>query len=288
MKKITALLLASTTLSLHATPLPTRSDIFNSVIHSRPAISASGKWIASTSVSDGKLRVFPMAGGAPRNLGLPAGVHGQWYRWASERTDALLISVGTGKRSDLYLFDVEAGALTRVTDDSYTPAFSLGTHANNYAFTYERYKKGDEFHDLSPNGSMVQRRKASAHLPGYLAKDERYFQIAPGQAQWTFTAGASEATRGTVLLMPQDLRHAGGLMSISNDGTAWILSSAGRDTVALFSIDTSTGARRSVAQAPVDIGKVILDPLTLAPDFVDYETTEPKRILLNPRVAPDM
>ncbi|UUZ52685.1 MBL fold metallo-hydrolase [Massilia sp. H-1] len=65
---------SAASLPLHAAPLPARSDIFNSVTHSRPAISASGKWIASTAVSDGKLRIFPMAGGAAKDLGLPAGV----------------------------------------------------------------------------------------------------------------------------------------------------------------------------------------------------------------------
>lgn len=288
MHKLTALLLATVTVSLHAAPLPARDAVFSSVTHSRPAISSSGKWIASTAVSDGKLRVFPMAGGAPKDIGLPAGVQGQYYRWASGPTDALIVAVGAGERSDIYRFDAESGALTRVTDDSYTPAFALGMATNNYAFTYVRYKKGEVLQDLAPSGEMVDRQASGRHVPGYLANGERYLEIKPGHPEWTFTGGAKEASRGTVGLMQRDLRRAGGLMSISNDGIAWILSSHGQDTMGLFSLDTASGERKSVAQPPVDIRKVILDPITMTPDFIEYETTAPQRLLLNQRAAPDL
>jgi dipeptidyl aminopeptidase/acylaminoacyl peptidase len=286
MYKITALLLA-TPLTLHAAPLPTRADIFNSVIYSRPAISASGKWIASTAVSDGKLRVFPLAGGAPKNPGLPSGVRGNYYRWTSGTQDALIIVGRNDKGSVIYRFDAESGQLALLTGNDYRQTFAYGIPTNNYAFTYERYKKGDVEQDLSPQGDMVDFSPSGAHLPGYLAREGRYLHVAPGR-EWTFTAGGNAAARGTIKLLQQDLRHAGGLVSVSNDGRAWFLSSHGQDTMGLFSLDTASGERKSVAQAPADISKVILDPLTMAPDFVDIETMEPQRLILNPAVAPDL
>lgn len=287
MHKFTALLLAGASLPLHAAPLPARSDIFNSVTHSRPAISASGKWIASTAVSDGKLRIFPMAGGAAKDLGLPAGVRGQYYRWTSAAADALIISVGTDKGSALYRFDAESGQLTLVTGPGYQQAFAYGMPTNNYAFTYERYRKDGKEQDLGPDGELVDADPAANHLPGYLSRDKRYFHMAPGR-EWIFSAGADAAARGTLKTAQQDLRHAGGLVSVSGDGRAWILSSHGQDTLGLLSLDTATGERKSVLQAPVDIQKVILDPLTMAPDFADIETTVPRHLILNPKVAPDL
>jgi acetyl esterase/lipase len=287
MHKTTALLLAAATFPLHAAPLPTRAAIFNSVIYSRPAISSSGKWIASTAVSDGKLRVFPLAGGAPKDLGLPAGVRGNYYRWASGLQDALIIVGRSDNAPVIYRFDAESGQLTLITGDGYRQTFAYGMHTNNYAFTYERYKKGKVEQDLSPGGEMIDFKESGVHLPGYLAGDGRYLHIAP-EREWTFTAGGNPASRGTLKVLQRDLRHAGGLMSISNDGRAWLLSSQGQDAMGLFSLDTASGERKSVAQAPVDITKVILDPLTLVPDFVDFETMEPQRVILNPAVAPDL
>lgn len=287
MHKLTALLLASASLALHAAPLPERADIFNSVTHALPAISASGTWIASTAVSDGKLRIFPMAGGAPKDIGLPKGVRGQYYRWTRGADEALIISAGSDNGSQLYRFDAETGQLTLLTGPDYRESFAYGMPTNNYAFTYERYRKDGKPLDLSPNGTLVDATEAGDHLPGYLANGKRYFHMAPGQ-EWTFTAGADAAARGTVKLAAQDMRHAGGLMSISNDGRAWILSSHGQDTMGLFSLDTATGERKSVLQAPADINKVILDPLTMAPDFADVETAAPQHLIINPKVAPDL
>jgi len=286
MYKLTALLLSGASFCLQAAPLPARSDIFNSVTHSLPAISASGKWIASTAVSDGKLRIFPVSGGAPKSLGLPPGSRGQYYRW-TRGADALIVSVGTDKGALLYRFDAESGQLTLLTGTAYQQAFAFGRPTNNYAFTYERYRKDGKEQDLSPDGDLVDATAAGDHLPGHLANGKRYFHMAPGR-EWVFSAGADAATRGSVKLTAQDMRHGGGLVSVSSDGRAWILSSHGQDTLGLFSLDTATGERKSVLQAQVDIDKVILDPITLAPDFADIESDAPRHVIINPKVAPDL
>ncbi len=283
-----ALLLACLAVPLQAAPLPPRSAIFSSVTHSLPAISSSGKWIASTAVSDGKLRLFPIDGGAPTELGLPTRARGQYYRWADGPADALIIAVGKDQRSDIYRFDVDSGVLTRVTEEEDKPVFAYAVPTNNFAFSYVRYARGEQHRTLSPSGTMVAAQASGGDLPGYLADGKRFLDITPGPQQWTISAGTAAATRTTRTLMAQDLRHAGGLVSLSNDGVAWILSSHDSDTLALYSLDTASGASALVAQAPVDIHKVILDPLTMRPDFVDYDADGPRRTLLNPRVGPDL
>lgn len=288
MLSLSALLLASASALPPSAPLPERSAIFDSVTHGRPAISASGKWIASPAVGDGKLHVFPMVGGAPKRVALPPGVNGLYYRWASGTGESLIIVGGSEKGAAIYSFDAETGTLAPVTGADYRQAFAYGMPTNNYAFTYERYQKGGVKYDLGPDGTLTPATESGVHMPGYLADGKHTFVIEPGQTGWRFSGGANANARGTIKITQSDLRHAGGLTSISRDGRAWILSSDGQDTLGLFSLDTASGAVKSVAQAPVDIHKVILDPLTMVPDFVDIETDGPQRLILNPNVAPDL
>ncbi|HEY0062803.1 MAG TPA: prolyl oligopeptidase family serine peptidase [Telluria sp.] len=287
---LTALLaaFAVATPSLQAAPLPARSDIFNSVTYSRPAISASGQWLASTAVSDGKLHLFPMAGGAGRRISLPEGTRGNYYRWASGPKDVLIIDANGASGPAIFRFDADSATLSSVTGTDYTQTFAYGVHTNNYAFTYLRFRKGEIEYDLGPGGEMVPVAESGEHLPGYLADGKRYLHIAPGQNEWTFLGGADAAARGTVMVRTSDTRRAGGLVSVSSDGRAWFLSSHGADTLRLISLDTASGERKTVATAPNDISKVILNPLTMAPDFVDYETDRPQRQVFNPAVAPDL
>ncbi|UUZ52684.1 prolyl oligopeptidase family serine peptidase [Massilia sp. H-1] len=58
---------------------------------------------------------------------------------------------------------------------------------NNYAFTYERYRKDGKEQDLGPDGELVDADAAANHLPGYLATNKRYFRMVPGR-EWIFSA----------------------------------------------------------------------------------------------------
>ncbi|MES2898663.1 MAG: hypothetical protein V4723_02990 [Pseudomonadota bacterium] len=172
MHKILAVVTALASLSAQAAPMPLRSDIFTPALNVRPAISSSGRWIASSTLSDGKLRLFPMDGGGPVDPGLPADARMQYYRWANAPHDALIMSAARGQRSDIYRFDLPSGTLTRVTGQGDELSMAFNRPINNYAFGYDRYRNGSVRKDLAPNGELVAVQESGNSKP-ILARQPR-------------------------------------------------------------------------------------------------------------------
>ena len=246
MLKLPALLFAIAALPLHAAALTPRDAIFPATYQGRPAISSSGKWLAVEGLGASGIRLVPTtAAAAGVDVALPAGMRVHWYRWAHGGADTL--TVGAGGASDaIYSYDVAAARLTRMTSDDMAPAFVIALPTNNFAFTYARFrnKTAGTFADLGPDGVFHTSAPATGEVPGYMVQQGRYFRMMPGPDGWTLSAGVAESTRFRLIVAPHDQRLGGGLVSISGDGKAYVLSSHSADTLGLVSMDLATGERK--------------------------------------------
>ena len=289
MPTLPALLLAAAALPPLTAPLA-RDAIFPAHSPGRPAISSSGKWLAVEGAGGHGMRLVPTTlASAPLDVALPPGLRVYWYRWARSDADTLTVAAG-GASDEMFSYDLASRTLSRVTTNELTPAFLVALPTNNFAFTYNRFrnKVAGTFSDLGPDGILHASVAASRDVPGYLARDGRYFELTPGRSGWTISAGAEAASRSSLVVSPEDQRLGGGLASMSRNGVAYVLSSDGADTLGLVSMDMQSGTRKLLLQAPVDIRRVIIDPVTFEPDAVEYDAGAPELVLLNQKIAPDI
>lgn len=289
MSRLLALLIAATALPLHAATLVPRDVIFPATYQGRPAISSSGLWLAVEAPGAAGLRLVPTATAAtPLDVSLPPGMTLYWYRWAHTANDTLTLGVG-GAYDGVFSYNVATATLARITSEDMTASSITAGPTNNYAFTYNQYKDKSTgtYWDLGLDGAL-HAALADSEMPGYVSGQGRYFKMIPGARGWALAAGAAEGGRSNLIVSPDDQRLGGGLVSLSNDGVAYVLTSDGGDMLDLVSMDMATGTRKLLAHAPVDIRRVILDPATLTPDAIEYDDGGPQLVLLNQQIADDI
>ncbi len=126
----------------------------------------------------------------------------------------------------------------------------------------------------------------------FLADDDfrpRYAsrQKANGGKEWLVREG--EGWRSWALLPPEDAILSG-LLHLSGDGrTLYYLDSRGRDTAALFAVDTASGVAKLLAQDPrADVAAGLVDPATGAVQATIARYLRAEWQVLDPVIAGDL
>lgn len=279
--------------SSEATNLTPRKDIFATISGFRPAISRSGNWIAEAGATSGTLLLTPsgIRNGKSRLINLNA-TRIYWYRWTSATADTLLVSCDKSGRTVIYQLTPATANLSPVIDDNEQPVMTIASPMNGYNFTFDRFKNSatGEIHDMDEQGQLVKvsRQSGGNALPAYLAIDDAYLNLRIGRDGQSIQYGREGIQRSELHLPARDLRQGGGLISVTKDGKAYVLATAGTDTLSLIELDIRTGAQRILIQEAVDVRRVVLNPRDMKPDAVEFEQGEPEWKVIDERVSTDL
>lgn len=267
-----------------------RKDIFMAAAGFRPAISPSGSWIAEAGAAPGTVLLTRTDSDAkPKVIALGTS-RIYWYRWATGAVDGLLLGGEKNGQTVIYRIDPASGDSPPVTSASDQPVMSVATYTNGYAFTYDRFKdkESGQVRDLDREGKLVVVEARANAVPAYLGIKDGFLDLRVGREGQTFLFGSDPEHRGEARLSPQDQRMGSSLVSVTADSKAYLLSSGGVDTLRLIELDLRAGTQKTLAQDTVDIRRVILNPLDLAPDAVELERTQPELTILNERIGKDV
>lgn len=276
---------------LHATELPTRSDIFAWQTH-HPIISSSGRWIASIAANGKDIELRQTSETNKKITKTPPELQVVlWQRWSNSVPERLLIfGMKDGDESILSL-DPISGQFTSGLGKTVQPYFGYAHYLNDYKFTLARYKNSEtgQYLDLTPDGKLLAVADVRNAIPAYLKPERGFFNFSapqPQQLVWQF--GLDATKRRALQVNAQDQRRGTRLMSISADNKAYMFSSVESDTLGLAEYDLASGEKTWLAQEKGDLTGVVLNPLDGKPDAVTFENAVPQLKMLNPNIAPDM
>ncbi|WP_028100828.1 alpha/beta hydrolase family protein [Pseudoduganella violaceinigra] len=273
--------------SASAATLVPRKEIFAAALASRPAVSASGKWVVEGGGDPGVLLLtrLDQPGQPAKTVTLDLGrLH--WYRWsaeaaeAAEAADVLLVAGEHAGRVLVYRLDPDSGQASVLAGANEQVMLALGTPANNYAFSLYRYRNAatGAVLDVGREGKLVPVEERGN---GSLA-------LRPGRGGQTLVFGG-DGGKGEINMTGPDQRQGSALVSVTAAGKAYMLSSVERETLALLELDLRTGAQRVMYEQPgIDVRRVILNPVDLRPDAVQVERGKPELAVLDERVRPDV
>jgi hypothetical protein len=191
-----------------------------------------------------------------------------WYRWTSATADTLLVSCDKSGHTAIYQLTATAN-LSPITSDDELPVMTIASPMNGYNFTFDRFKNSatGELHDMDQQGQLVKvsRQSGGNALPAYLAIEDAYLNLRIGRNGQSIQYGKEGVQRSELHLPARDLRQGGGLVSVTEDGKAYVLATASADTLGLIELDLRTGSRRTLTQEAVDVRRVVLNPRDLNP-----------------------
>lgn len=286
---VIALLLIVQLNAIAKTPsLPSRATIF-STANSRPTVSPSGEWIAELGSLSGTIRLTGTSSSinTPKVIGLAAS-RIYWYRWSSS-TDHLLVSAEKDGIPAIYKVS-PTGTAEKITEKLLDPVINIASPTNGYAFTVDRFKSNapEGIVELDRAGNLVSVSSRDNLVPPTLAAKGAFLNYRSSPQGPTYTFGTDPATRGSIRISGIEQRRGAGLVSITGNGKAFLLAGAGSDTIGLLELDLFSGIWRIVAQESVDLTRVILNPLDLSAEAVEFELERPTTKILQPEIQKDI
>ncbi len=267
--------------------LPSRASIFSFPAYTRPVVSASGKWLAVWLPGQKAISFQSRADTlANKSIPVPSGAQVSWYLWLAD--DFLLLHTNTNGDDAVFKLDPVSGAISPQIKAADESMLVLADPVNNYAFSHTRMRNREsgEIRDLTPTGEWATVQNSKNSLPAYLAQADAWFSYTYQSGSFVLGFGKNEETRATLRFTPPDRQQGNTLVSIAPNLKAYVLSNTETDTLALVEFDTQTGARKQLAQVKTDIRRVLLNPLDMQPDAVEFETTEPQLDILRPGITP--
>lgn len=271
------------------TPLPSRSAIFSAPAYLRPAVSASGKWLAVW-LPGQKAIAFQSRVDAVANksVTLPDGAQVLWYHWLPD--DFLLLHTNTNGTDGVFKINPVTGTMLSHISEADESMLVLASPVNNYGFSHTRMRNRQtgQSRDLTPAGQWVAVSDSKNSLPAYLPQADAWFGYTLKSGSLILSFGKDEQTRANLRLTPADRQQGSALVSVAPNLKAYVLSAMETDTLALYEIDTQTGESKKLAQEKTDIRRVLINPLDMQPDAVEFETTEPRITILRHAITPDI
>ena len=288
--------------SINDVALIPRDALFGNPERASVQISPDGKYLSWVAAVDGVMNVWV----APANdVGNAKAVTAdkargiRQYFW-SFRPDTLLYMRDTGGNEDFHLFSVNlaTGEARDLSDFPHTRAMVAGvSHLHPDAVLVGMNDRDAKWHDLYrvdlASGQRTLVEKNTAEFSGYIADPDYKVRMAT----------KSRADGGSDLLEPDgkggwkiagEIPFADSLTTnpggFTTDGkTQYFFDSRGRDTTALYAIDTATGAKTLVAEdTRADIGGSLDDPKTGKAQAVSVNYLKNEWKVVDPAIAGDL
>jgi dipeptidyl aminopeptidase/acylaminoacyl peptidase len=271
-------------------PLIERAKLFGNPTRAQGRISPDGRWLSWLAPRDGVLNLWlapshnpadarPMTAEKARPI--------QQYLWAPDSRALLYVQDKGGDENFLlYRVDVVTGAENCLTPFENTRVLIVGTSVTHRDRMLVGLNNRDpQWHDVHAldleTGTLTEVMRADG-FAGFLADDALQLRIAlrpnaeGGMDFFRVSGGLVEGQPFTSTRLEDALttQPAG----FTTDGaTLYWIDSRDRDTAALIAEDTTSGARRVIAEdSRADIGHVLAHPLTGVAEAyaVDYLTKE--------------
>ncbi len=288
--------------SINDIELIPRDALFGNPERANVQISPDGKYLSWVAAVDGVMNVWvapadDMAKARAVTADKARGI--RQYFW-SRRPDTLLYMRDTGGDEDFHLFSVDL-ASNQSRDLSNFPktrAYLVGvSHLHPDAVLVGMNDRDPKWHDLYrvdlASGARTLVEKNTAEFAEYRVDPDFKVRLAI----------KSRADGGSDLLEPDgkggwkiagEIPFADSLTTqpggYSSDGkTQYFFDSRGRNTTALYAIDTTSGAKTLVAEdARADIGGAIDDPKTNKAQAVSVNYLKNEWKVVDPAIAGDM
>ena len=292
----------ATPASLQDIELIPRDALFGNPERANVQISPDGKYLSWVAAVDGVLNVWvapadDLAQARAVTADKARGIHE--YFW-SYRPDTLLYLRDTGGDEDFHLFavDLGSGQSRDLTSFPKTRAYVVGlSHLHPDAVMVGMNDRDPKWHDLYrvdlASGTRALVEKNSAEFAEYRVDPDFKVRMAV----------KSRADGGSDLLEPDgkggwklvgEIPFADSLTTspggYTTDGrTQYFFDSRGRNTTALYAIDTASGAKTLVAEdARADIGGAIDDPKTGKAQAVSVNYLKNEWKVVDPAIAADI
>ena len=288
--------------SIEQVELIPREALFGNPERAEVQISPDGKTLSWLAAVDGVMNVWiapadDMAKARAVTADKARGI--RQYFW-SHRPGTLLYMRDTGGDEDFHLFSVDlaSGESRDLSNFPKTRAFVVGvSHLHPDAVLVGMNDRDPKWHDLYrvdlASGQRTRVEKNTAEFAEYRVDPDFKVRLAT----------KSRADGGSDLLEPDgkggwkltgEIPFADSLTSFpggySSDGkTQYFFDSRGRNTTALYAIDTATGTRTLVHEdARADIGGAIDDPKTNKAQAVSVNYLKNEWKVVDPAIAADI
>ena len=264
---------------------PSRARIFDSRDWLVGSISNDGKWVAATAPQSAGAGVslIDVDHSTRKLVAIPGVDQVKWYHW-TRTTNRLLIAASLRGQPTLLLLDPLTEAFSPLMLPGDVADQENATYINGYAFTIERIARGSDRQvlELDQDASWRPVDDPENSIPQRIAKSV-HVKIRNGMrgSDLIWTARKIADADATIVASPEDTRQGSQLVAVSNDGMAWFLSSVGSDVLGLTRLDPARGQQSREAAPPADIRRVLIDPLSGAPDAYLVERAQPQWIALD-------
>ena len=288
--------------SINDIELISRDALFGNPERANVQISPDGKYLSWVAAVDGVMNVWvapaedmtkARAVTADKARGITR------YFW-SYRPDTLLYMRDTGGDEDFHVFSVDltSGESRDLSNFPKTRAWVVGlSHLHPESVLVGMNDRDPKWHDLYrvdlATGQRTLVEKNNLEITDYIADPELKVRMAT----------KSRADGGSDLLEPDgkggwkitgEIPFADSLTSFPGGYTAdgktqYFFDSRGRDTTALYAIDTATGAKTLVHEDPhADINGAIDDPKTHKAQAVSVNYLKNEWKVIDPAIAADL
>lgn len=279
-----------------------REALFGNPERANVQISPDGKYLSWVAAVDGVLNVWVAPAGDPAKAravttDTARGIY--WHFW-SYRPDTLLYLRDSGGDENYHLFavDLASGQSRDLSNFPKTRAQVVGiSHLHPNAVMVGMNDRDPKWHDLYrvdlASGQRTLVDKNTAEFADYRLDPDFKVRLAT----------RSRADGGSDLLEPDgkggwklvgEIPFADSLTSFpggySSDGkTQYFFDSRGRNTTALYAIDTATGAKTLIHEDPrADVAGAIDDPKTNKAQAVSVNYLKNEWKAIDPAIAPDL
>ena len=288
--------------SINDVELIQRDALFGNPERANVQVSPDGKYLSWLAAVDGVINVWvaPADDLAKAKAVTDDKARGiRQYFW-SYRPDTLLYMRDTGGDEDFHLFavDLASGHARDLSNFPKTRAYVVGvSHLHPESVLVGMNDRDPKWHDLYrvdlASGQRTLVEKNTGEFASYIADPDFKVRMAT----------KSRSDGGSDLLEPDgkggwkivgDIPFSDSLTTspggYTADGkTQYFLDSRGRDTAALYAIDTATGAKTLVAEdARADIGGTIDDPKTGKAQAVSVDYLKNEWKVVDPSIAADL
>lgn len=290
---------AATATATAATPLIPRQVLFGNPERSAGAISPDGKWLGFVAPRDGVLNVWV----APANRPGEAkpitndrfrGIRG--FRFAYDGKHVLYTQdQGGDENFQVFAANLETGesrALTPKGSRASVAGVSPRHPGEVLVSVNDRNPRYFDIARVALADASSTRLIENERFTGFVTDDGfalRYAetQTEDGGAQWFRREGEGWAEWSTV---PQQDALTTQIVGFDAAGTTlFLVDSRGRDTGALFAIDTASGERRLLAEDPrADVDTVLAHPETGAVQAVSVNFLKEEWTVIDPAIQADI
>lgn len=298
---------ASTGPAATATPaaeveLIPRDALFGNPERAGVQISPDGKYLSWVAPLDGVMNVWVAPADDPakaRSVTDDKARGIREYFW-SYRPDTLLYLRDTGGDENFHLYSVDlaSGEKRDLTPFAKTRAMVSGvSHLHPESILVGMNDRDAQWHDLYAvdlaSGKRTLMEKNTQSLAGYLAdadyKVRMAFKPRPDGGQDLLAPDGKGGWKKVDDIPFEDSLTTSPTAYTTDGKTLYFVDSRGRDTAALFAVDTATGAKKLVHEdARADVGNSLSDPRTGVVQAVAVNYLKDAWTPLDPTIAADL